>query len=177
LIYKENLTDKQSLELEKSLIENFKSKYKLTNLTDGGDGISGYRYTKNQKKKQSENFKNGLAKGDHPRRDKNIHTFININNDKFTGTRIEFATYSKMRSDYISRLVLKKAKSLNGWYIDGTDLERKDNYLDRFSFINKHTKEKVFLNSKEFRSRFDCSSRCFYIIKKGKTWKDWKIDN
>ena len=52
---KKNITEEEAINLEIKLIKNYRDKgCKLTNLTDGGEGISGYRYTDEQKIKLSQ---------------------------------------------------------------------------------------------------------------------------
>jgi hypothetical protein len=61
----ENINEKQSLELEVKMIafygRNDIGKGLLTNMTDGGDGVSGYVYTNEQRKERSERM---FLKGD-----------------------------------------------------------------------------------------------------------------
>lgn len=52
------LSEDMSLTLEKSQISYWRSRgIMLTNITDGGDGISGYRFTEKQKREMSETLK------------------------------------------------------------------------------------------------------------------------
>jgi len=47
----DNLSEEQALQLEKDLISKYKLlNYNLCNMTDGGDGISGYKHTNQTKK-------------------------------------------------------------------------------------------------------------------------------
>jgi len=58
IFVKKNITEEESINLEIKLIKNYRDKgYKLTNLTDGGDGLSGYKYTDEQKIKLSNSLK------------------------------------------------------------------------------------------------------------------------
>ena len=58
---KTDLQENESFELEKKLIKELGRRDKkegcLTNLTDGGEGISGYKYTEEQRKRLSESRK------------------------------------------------------------------------------------------------------------------------
>lgn len=54
LFYYTHLEEAQALEFEKELINKFRNQgFILTNLTDGGEGISGFRFTPESKKKIS----------------------------------------------------------------------------------------------------------------------------
>lgn len=55
-IIKENLSEQDAFELEKQLVAEYAGK-KLCNKTDGGEGVSGYRFTKEQIKRLSESHK------------------------------------------------------------------------------------------------------------------------
>ena len=52
------LTESEALEKEISTIREYRKKYILTNITDGGEGISGMHHTNETKKKLSELSKN-----------------------------------------------------------------------------------------------------------------------
>lgn len=65
---KENLTMQESFDFEKYCISQIGRRDKqvgpLTNLTDGGEGVAGYRHTEEDRRKQSEALKNsGKVKG------------------------------------------------------------------------------------------------------------------
>jgi len=49
-----DLTDNEAIEKEIELIKEYRSKYQLTNITDGGEGVSGYNHKEETKKKLSE---------------------------------------------------------------------------------------------------------------------------
>lgn len=58
IFVKKNITEEESINLEIKLIKNYRYKgYKLTNLTDGGDGVSGYKYTEEHRIKLSNSLK------------------------------------------------------------------------------------------------------------------------
>jgi hypothetical protein len=62
----ENLSCEAALEKEKQLIAEYKTKVKLVNMTDGGEGMSGYVMPKEVKMKISDSVKganNGMFKG------------------------------------------------------------------------------------------------------------------
>jgi hypothetical protein len=43
---RENLTEIEAFQLEKALIKEYKKKFKMTNITDGGEGVSGLNHSK-----------------------------------------------------------------------------------------------------------------------------------
>lgn len=55
-IFAKGLTEKQAFDIESEQIKIHRSK-KLCNKTDGGEGVSGYRFTEEQKKRMSESHK------------------------------------------------------------------------------------------------------------------------
>jgi hypothetical protein len=62
----ENVSDKQALDLECLLIAEMRDLgFKLTNMTDGGDGAQGYKHTEEHKQMMREKFKGRKITEDH----------------------------------------------------------------------------------------------------------------
>lgn len=62
-IVHENISEQDAFDIEKKLIEQYKTD-KLCNKTDGGEGISGYKFTESQKKNLSESHKSHAVTDD-----------------------------------------------------------------------------------------------------------------
>ena len=123
LIYADNLTEKEAFDLEIKMIKKYKSQ--LVNLTDGGEGTSGYKYTKEQKENCSKRYYRMMEKGLLPRFDKTIYKFLNINGEEFEGTMKEFYEFSKLSQSVVSHLVRKvDYLTLDGWYYEKANLKK-----------------------------------------------------
>jgi hypothetical protein len=62
----ENISDKQALDLECLLIAEMRDLgFKLTNMTDGGDGAQGYKHTEEHKQMMREKFKGRVFSEEH----------------------------------------------------------------------------------------------------------------
>jgi hypothetical protein len=62
----ENVSDKQALDLECLLIAEMRDLgFKLTNMTDGGDGAQGYKHTEEYKQMMSQRFKGRIITEEH----------------------------------------------------------------------------------------------------------------
>lgn len=62
----ENVSDKQALDLECLLIAEMRDLgFKLTNMTDGGDGAKGYKHTEEHKQMMREKFKGRIITEEH----------------------------------------------------------------------------------------------------------------
>lgn len=96
----DHLTEDESFQVEKDTILEFKYfGYTLVNLTEGGDGPSGFKFSDEQKKRLSdarkgipltEAHKDVLSKAlKYNYRDTGEYTFVNKNGEVFTGTKAE----------------------------------------------------------------------------------------
>lgn len=106
-IWAEGLEESCAFELEKKLIALFsKLGFPLTNLSEGGEGNSGYKYQGDQLvrlQKHIEEQRNNLT-------DPNIYTFYHLNGDTFVGTRVEFSGKTGIRSKEVAKLFQTKKK-------------------------------------------------------------------
>lgn len=101
----ENLTEEESFVLEKDAILEFGYfGHPLTNKTMGGEGISGYRHTVENKKKMA---------------DKVVYTFIHKTGEIFIGTRYELSTTKGVDRLNLSQMFRKNnpTTSAEGWTI------------------------------------------------------------
>lgn len=131
----ENLTEEEALACEVDIILEYKYLgYTLTNLTSGGEGISGYIFTDEDRLNVSNKVKGRIpynkkeikitkkrlsATGDKNHfADKQIYTFIRlIDKVEFTGTRSQLCQLYNLNNSYIKKLFNKRnpRKSANGW--------------------------------------------------------------
>lgn len=143
----ENLDEETAFQCEKDTILEFKYfGYELCNLTEGGEGLSGYKFTEEQKVKISEalkgrkrpedvvrkiNKKNQGKKrteeqllnlsvcqlGNKNRLDKNIYLFYS-NSNIFIGTRRQLEEFASLKTNSINCLFRKHGPSTHkGWSV------------------------------------------------------------
>ena len=108
-IYKDSLSDKESLREEIKLIALLREEgIQLTNLTDGGDGASGSKRTPEQIQRLSSSIQN-----------KTVYTFLNLDTKNvFIGTRSEFTSYSNNHRRVADFLCNDRIGSVSkGWYL------------------------------------------------------------
>lgn len=179
LIYKDNLTEKEAFELEKELIIFYSTITNLTNLTDGGEGTSGYKYTEEQKKNCVDRFYRVLKENGHPFRNNKIYTIQNnITNEIFTGTIDEIAEKLNLKRATINVLVRGKIKSSNNWHMKGNENFKKlpkDSTI--FTFINHKTNDSFTGNRSEFKKYSgEPSGNIYCIVKQNKCINNWTLD-
>lgn len=113
-IWTEGLEESRAFELEKKLIALFgKLGFTLTNLSEGGEGNSGYKYQGDQLvrlQKHIEEQRKNLT-------DPNIYTFYHFSGETFTGTRVEFSEKYNIRSGSVAKLFQSKnrRKIVKNW--------------------------------------------------------------
>jgi hypothetical protein len=108
-----NLTEQQSFELEEFLISFCKRRNQggtLVNMTDGGEGSSGYNPSPEARAKVAIRSK-GSANGNS---DKGLYTFVNFHTDEeYTGTRQDFVEKYKVDVGHLFRN--PKVLTAKGW--------------------------------------------------------------
>lgn len=179
LIYKDNLTEKEAFELEKELIIFYSTITKLTNLTNGGEGTSGYKYTEEQKKNCVDRFYRVLKENGHPFRNNKTYTIQNnITNEIFMGTIDEIAEKLNLKRATINVLVRGKIKSSNNWHIKGNDNFKKlpkDSTI--FTFINHKTSDKFTGNRTEFKKYSgEPSGNIYCIVNQNRCINNWTLE-
>ena len=104
----EELTEEEAFSLEKDTILEFTYfGYPLTNKTEGGEGISGYKHTTDSKLKMI---------------DKTVYTFVNKSGEVFIGTRFELTSIKKVDRLNLSQMFSNpKIGSAEGWVVKQTD--------------------------------------------------------
>lgn len=131
----ENLSEEESLQCEKDTILEFRYfNHPLVNMTDGGEGASGYKHTEEHRKRVSEAWKGKKFSASHclaisraaskrkgincSNADRNLYKFVHvISGEEFKGTRSDLcATFSisvrSLRSLFGSK---PHAKTCHGW--------------------------------------------------------------
>lgn len=183
LIYANNLTEKEAFNLEKEMIKKYKSQ--LVNLTDGGEGTSGYKYTKEQKKNCSDRYFRMMKKGFLPRLDKTIYNFLNMNGDSFEGTIKDFKEYSKLSQSVISHIIRKiDYLTIDGWYHEKADLKKcgvpngdRHSLSDKniYSFIHDNGTIE-HLKRFEFCKKYNiCNKRIYELVSNNTTVFGWRL--
>ena len=183
LIYANNLTEKEAFNLEKEMIKKYKSQ--LVNLTDGGEGTSGYKYTKEQKKNCSDRYFRMMKKGFLPRLDKTIYKFLNTNGDIFEGTIKDFKEYSKLSQSVISHIIRKiDYLTIDGWYHEKADLKKCGvPNGDRHSLSDKNIYSFIHddgiiehLKRFEFCKKYNiCNKRIYELVSNNTTVFGWRL--
>lgn len=131
-IVDKDLSEHVAFELEEFLISLYGIKSDggtLTNLTRGGEGSSGYKPSRETRRKTSLKTKGML----NPASDKTVYTFMNCTTkEEFTGTRQDFTAYTG-----VCVIALFSAKDLvaKGWC-------RKERFLDA---MNSHCDFNIYL--------------------------------
>lgn len=155
-----NLQEWYAFELEMDLILKYKtSGQPLTNVSFGGEGVSGLIVSEETKLKISK-ASTGIGNG---RADKTIYTFVNIiTRDEFVGSRCDFEnTYGF----HIRDLFKGKALTVYSWCLkENLDkLGPKLKYDPRlYLFRNKYTWEEVSLTRREFDKKFNINSKALF---------------
>lgn len=143
------LSEEESHAIEIDVIKELKYfGYKLVNLSSGGEGYSGYRWTDEDKSKLSDN---------------NIYVFINKNGTILNCTRKELSSNFNLGKS-VDRLFSKEGRQLHcihGWgrQLEGETLEQslyrinnarvdKRRDLLEYTFVNRDTKETIVATRK-----------------------------
>lgn len=101
------LNENEAFTLEKELVLSFKnSGVTLTNLTDGGEGASGYKY----EGEKLERLRGHIEEQWKKRCDPSTYTFYNLTGESFTGTRVEFSEKYNIHSKEVAKLFQSKNK-------------------------------------------------------------------
>ena len=162
-----------AFEYEQDLIAKYgliKDGGSLCNLTLGGEGISGWRASKEQKAKLS-TIATGILNNN---ADLTVYTFKNINtNESFTGTRVAFYnTYAIKLDDLFKR---SDVYFIKGWYIDDGSARKSKIDYKLYCFKNTVTQEEVVDTRKAFKARFCIDTKFLFTKNPIKTYKNWSI--
>ena len=95
--------------MEPYFIKKYDSNNSGYNLSSGGEGPSGYKFTIDQR--------NNITGKNSPNYDQTIYTFINDDGRTFVGTRSDFELNHGYAQRRASSLVNKRTIQLNGWRI------------------------------------------------------------
>lgn len=170
-IFMYGLQEWYALELEKDLISKYGRRNNdtgtLTNITDGGEGVSGLEHSLENRHKASIRS-SGI---NNPMADKKEYKFINIyNSEVFIGTRTEMKQYIGKN---ISDLFKSRTYSIHGWVLEGTtELYRHD----PTSYTFKHKAGEVFIgNRKDFKEKFGIEVKSIFGNNPKLTVKDWYL--
>lgn len=164
-IIEDNLSESQAFELEEFLISYCKLRTQggtLTNLTLGGEGISGLECSPATRKKISIKAR-GMGNG---RSDKTIYTFVNFHTgEEYTGTRQDFTTnYSVNVSDICKNSKILTVKS---WCLkenlDKITTPKCDCRLYNFVHI---TGEVITATRRDFKAQTDIDPKNLFKSKK-----------
>ena len=170
-IFMDNIQEWYALELEKELICKYGRRNNstgiLTNITDGGEGVSGLEHTDENKSKASLRS-SGI---NNPRADQKEYRFVNIyTKEVFTGTRVAMKGYI---GKSVADLFNSKTYSIYGWMLEGTkELYRHDPTVYTF----KHKSGNIFSgNRKDFTEKFGIDPKTIFGNKPKLTVKDWYL--
>lgn len=136
----DSLSEEDALQIEKDTILEFRYfEYPLVNLTDGGEGMSGYKQPEEQRRRVSEKMQGREITAEHrlkisesnkgknsekykglcnPNADQNVYIFVNTSTgEKFTGTRTDFRTATGIPPQPLKGLFGKhpRLKTCFGW--------------------------------------------------------------
>lgn len=158
-IYMDNLQEWYAHELEKDLIALYGRRDKglgnLVNMTEGGDGVAGYKFTDEAKNKISIK----VSGDSNPRADKKIYTFVNIHTKEiFKGTRFELESKTSLR---VRDLFKKNLRSINGWTIAGRESIK--GKVDETIYHFEHKSGLSFVGTRMmFKRKFDVETKSLF---------------
>lgn len=179
LIYKDNLTEKEAFELEKELIIFYSTITKLTNLTNGGEGISGYKYTEEQKKNCVNTFYRLMRERGAIKKDKNIYSIINKKtNEIFNGNLDEIENKINKSRATCQLLVKDKIKESNNWCLKkNISFKKLPKDSTIFTFINHKTNDKFTGNRTEFKKYSgEPSGNIYCIVNQNRCINNWTLE-
>lgn len=115
-IAQDGLSESDAFLLEMWLIAKFRHEgLVLTNLTDGGDGTTGFIHNEDNLAKMS-----AVQSGkNNPRYLKNLHLFYHPDHGVYLGTRYDFKSKFGVSDSGVRRLILGQAKTAGGWRYGG----------------------------------------------------------
>lgn len=162
-----------AFELEKDMISYYGLKSDggtLVNMSDGGEGNSGYIYTDDVKSRISyRNSGNGNG-----RADKNVYNFLRIHDgETFTGTRQSFTDkYNIVISDLFKSEVITAL----GWcLLENLDKAKKPK-CDLKEYTFQHTDgTSITATRRDFKKLTDIDPKTLFRSKSDKTVKGWSV--
>lgn len=174
-IFKENMTEQEALKEEMELIKKYKKSLSLVNFTDGGEGTSGLKMSKETRKKMS-----AQKKGNIWCQDRKVYTFVNAEtNETFKGNRLELSEKENIDIRGIGMMVRGKIKSFKKWVLYGTDyksIREKERNKHVYKFVNENAKLCYIGTQKQFRDNFNLNHSGVSAICRGErqTMSGWK---
>lgn len=164
-----NIQEWYAFELEKEYILKYKNNGYLINHTDGGEGISGYKHTKENNSRQSIM----VAGLNNPKADTTIYEFLNIHtNEIIKSTRYEFEDRYKIS---VKDLFKNKTFNVNGWCLFGSKI--KSNKIDMTHYTFLHLSGEIFVGTRVmFKKKYGiCLKNLFNKNNRTKSVKGWGI--
>lgn len=156
----ENLTHQKALELEKALLSKEKLFSELTNLTKGGEGLTGYRHSEETKIKMS---KNRSGKNHHFHGKNRSEEFKEKLSETMKGRRT--GKDHPLWSEEVSEETKKKiSKNVSGEQHGNSKLSR-----DEAKEVKKMA-QKGEKSQKQIAAEFNISSSQVSAIKRGRKW-------
>lgn len=177
-IVMDGLQEWAAIELEQNMISLYgrrdTNSGTLVNLTDGGDGVSGYKrtaemiekvaaanrgktWTENQRKLYSDSYEQRKDELRFNPSDKTVYTFVNKTGEIFKGTRLQFK--DKFRFDPRSIFSARKTHCIRDWGVcrDGESVEdclyrvinsRRISLLDNNKYVFKNKDGTEFIGTR-----------------------------
>lgn len=118
------LNENEAFTLEKELVLSFKNLgVTLTNLTDGGEGASGYKY----EGEKLERLRGHIEEQWMKLCDSSIYTFYNLTGETFTGTRVQFSKKYNIQPKEVAKLFQSKNKRnvVKNWALSPLEVRTK----------------------------------------------------
>ena len=181
LIYKNNLTEDEAFKLEIELIKKYSDQ--LVNMTDGGEGTSGLKFSKETKLKLSK-LTSGKNNWNYSEKE---YEFVK-KEEYFKGTQYDFCKKHNLNRAGVSMVCSGKISSHLGWHLKGTLAKIRAKGKENSCFNNKIYKFKnnelnitEQLTQYDFRIKYNLyysyvSALCRGARKAHKNWVCLNID-
>lgn len=155
----DNLSEEEAFQCEKDTILEFRYfGYPLVNLTNGGEGASGFRHTGDSLVRLQKHIKHQSDL----QRDKQTYTFYHLDGSQFTGTRVEFSVYTGIKSNIIAKLFQSRntRKSIKNWSLKPIQLrtptrplhvspQRRNGNIDKNIYAFYHLSGEKFIGTRQ----------------------------
>lgn len=154
----DKLNEKSAFDLEKKLILLFKKlNYNISNLSEGGEGPSGYKYEGEKLERLRAHIREQCKR----RSDPSVYTFYHLTGESFSGTRMEFCKKYNILSKEVAKLFQSKNKRnlVKNWSLFPVEItvpkkkeltcpQRRSSNVDKKVYLFYHVLGDTFLGTR-----------------------------